>query len=127
MTRARRRFVLTLLAAAGAPLALARREQPTPTAGVEKRTAEVAHELASDRNSITQTEGNMQKHNAQARLAVAVAGIIFAAGIAFGIVIERTPTPGADPLTVYAAELHARGAGQGGTIGDLAEYLVRGE
>ena len=125
MTGARRRFVLALLAAAGAPLVLTRPEQPAPAASVEKRTAEAAHELARDRNSITQTEVNMQKHNTQARIAVAVAIIIFAAGMALGVVVERTPTPGADPLTMYAAALHARGAGQGGTIVDLAEYLIR--
>lgn len=59
------------------------------------------------------------------RLILAAAAAPLALGIALGIAIERTPMPGSDPLTVYAAELHARGAGKGGTVGGLAEHLSK--
>ena len=114
----RRRFLALLLSAAGAPLALAAgARHPTPALD-PVRSIETAHAL----NTQSQPEISMHRKT-QARLILAAATALLALGIALGVAIERTPMPGSDPLTVYAAVLHARGAGKGGTVGNLAEYL----
>lgn len=117
---ARRRFLALLLTAAGLPLSLAAgTRHPAPSLD-PLRGIETAHAL----NHQPSLEINMHAKN-QARLFLAAAAALLAFGIALGVAIERAQTPGSAPLTVYAAELMARGAGQGGTIGDLAEFLAK--
>ncbi len=118
--RSRRRFLSLLLACAGLPLSLAPSTRSATPAADQPRAAEIAHAL----NHHSSLEINMHAKN-QARLFLAAAAALLAFGIALGAAIERTPMPGDDPLIAYAAGLHARGAGQGGTIGDLAEYLSK--
>lgn len=118
----RRRFLALLLTAAGLPLSLAPSTRSATPAADQPRAAEIAH--AHTLNHQPSPEINMHR-NTQTRLILAAAAALLAIGIALGVAIERTPMPGNDPLTVYAAELIARGAGQGGTVGDLAEYLSK--
>jgi len=120
----RRRFLALLLACAGLPLSLAPdARSATPTAD-QPRAAEISH--AHTLNHQPSPEIDMHRKT-QTRLILAAAVALLALGVALGVAIERTSTPGSDPLTVYAAELMARGAGQGGTVGDLAEFLAGAE
>lgn len=116
--KSRRRFLAVLLAAGGLPLTLAGRV--TETRNDPLRAVELAH--ATQSNNQSPPEIRMNPKNCRSPLtSLAVA---LAVGIALGIAIERTPTPGDDPLLVYAMELMKRGAAQGSSPEQLARFLT---
>ncbi len=120
MAGSRRRFLLALLAAAGAPVALFHRVPATDSSGTLRAAESLSASLTTD-----QPEEPM-KNKTRTSLALVAATLLLVAGIVIGFALSRTPTPGDDPALAYAAELRARGAGQGSTVAELANYLTSG-
>lgn len=116
----RRRFLAALLAGAGLPLSLVPGARSVAHDTDPARVAEVAQSL-----NLKPPPEDYMHPKTKSSLILAAAAALLALGVVLGVAIERTPTPGDAPLTIYAAELQARGAGQGGTLGDLVEFLTK--